>query len=73
MDLRIFGKELTNLIEAEPKNKKSYSYIHADKLREHQNQLLKPNIHNKVNRSLDVKDEKVNVLAPLANNPQMVP
>ena len=33
MDLRMFGKELTNLVEAEPRNRKSYSYIHADKLK----------------------------------------
>jgi len=28
MDLRMFGKELTNLVEAQPRNRKSYSYMH---------------------------------------------
>lgn len=33
---RIFGKEITNLVEAEShRYKRNYSYLHADRLRDH--------------------------------------
>ena len=33
MDHRIFGKEITNLVEVDSRNRKSYSYIHAEKVK----------------------------------------
>ena len=73
MDLRMFGKELTNIIEADPRNRKSYSYIHAEKIKEQQQPLIKAVQHSKQNRSLDNKNDKPSLVTLPTNDPQMVP
>lgn len=58
MDGRIFGKELTNIVEAESRNRKSYSYIHGDKLKEHNNNVYKAQLQTRNNRSFTLKEDK---------------
>lgn len=57
MDSRIFGKELTNLMGPENRDKKTYSYIHQEKVKDHSLNLAKPHLHKPHNQSLTLKDE----------------
>jgi hypothetical protein len=61
MEHRIFGKELTNLQEADPNRyKRNYSFLHGDRLRDHSlnaNNLNKGNVTNRLsNRSQIVRE-----------------
>lgn len=72
MDSRIFGKELTNLMGADIKSKKSYSHIHAEKHKDQSYNIPKPSHPKAHNKSLVLKEDK-DTLKPDQNNPQMVP
>ena len=73
MDARMFGKELTNILHPEHKNKNSYAQIHAEKLRDHSLCLPKQAPPSLTNKSFSLKEQ--NSLPPLhlPEDPQMVP
>lgn len=73
MDTRIFGKELTNLMGPDARDKKTYSYIHQEKHKDHTLNLLKPQPHKHHNQSLVVREEPMSSTALDDNNPQLVP
>jgi G2/mitotic-specific cyclin 1/2 len=58
MDHRIFGKELTNLAEADiNRYKRNYSFLHAERLRDHSLNVKQGNATNRLNNrtQVDVK------------------
>lgn len=73
MDSRIFGKELTNLMGPDHRDKATYSYIHLEKAKDHSLNLDKPHHHKPHNHSLSLKDESSSPPALDYNNPQLVP
>lgn len=69
MELRIFGKELTNLHEQELRPKRNYSFMHQEKL---QAQQKAPLTNRNNNRSLSDHQQKQEVKLEVTD-PQMVP
>lgn len=76
MDHRIFGKELTNIMEGDiNRYKRNYSFLHGDRLRDNSLNLLKGNATNRLNnKSQVVQPEKKNTEIRIdICDPQMVP
>lgn len=73
MDSRIFGKELTNLLGPDNRDKKSYSYIHQERLKDHSLNLTKPHPHKNHNQTLTLNDEHSSPPELDYSNPQLVP
>ncbi len=75
MDPRIFGKELTNLIDPDiNRYKRNYSFLHGERVRDHSLNLNKGNVTNRlVNRTQLPQDKKPDNPRPEINDPQMVP
>jgi hypothetical protein len=76
MDHRIFGKELTNIMDGDiNRYKRNYSFLHGDRLRDNSLNLLKGNATNRLtNKSQVVQPEKKNTEIKIdISDPQMVP
>ena len=76
MDHRIFGKEITNLMEGDMNRyKRNYSFLHGDRLRDNSLNLIKGNVTNRLNNKSTVvqPDKKNNDIKIDISDPQMVP
>lgn len=73
MDNRIFGKELTNLAEHDlNRYKRNYSFLHAERLRDHSLNLKQGNVTNRLNNRTHVEHKLPEIKLELTD-PQMVP
>jgi hypothetical protein len=73
MDHRIFGKELTNLVEADiNRNKRNYSFLHGERLRDHSLNLKQGNATNRLNNRTQVETKLPEAKLELTDL-QMVP
>jgi hypothetical protein len=73
MDHRIFGKELTNLADTDlNRYKRNYSFLHADRLRDHSVNLKQGNNTNRLNNRSHVEQKLPEPKLELTD-PQMVP
>jgi hypothetical protein len=76
MDHRIFGKELTNLIEGDiNRYKRNYSFLHGERLRDNSLNLNKGNATNRLNNKSQVvqPEKKIVEIKIDISDPQMVP
>lgn len=76
MDHRIFGKELTNIMEGDiNRYKRNYSFLHGDRLRDNSLNLLKGNATNRLNNKSHVvqPEKKITEIRIDISDPQMVP
>jgi hypothetical protein len=78
MDPRIFGKELTNLVDCDlNRYKRNYSFLHGDRLREHSLNPLNPSKGNNTNRlnnrTNPIKEDKKTQSSVEVTDAQMVP
>ena len=73
MDHRIFGKELTNLADADiNRYKRNYSFLHADRLRDYSVNLKQGSNTNRLNNRSHVETKPTDPKLELTD-PQMVP
>jgi hypothetical protein len=77
MDPRIFGKELTNLVDSDlNRYKRNYSFLHGDRLRDHSLNPPKGNNTNRLNNRTtnNIKEDKKNLSPTIElTDAQMVP
>lgn len=76
MDHRIFGKEITNLIEGDNNRyKRNYSFLHGERLRDNSVNLTKGNATNRLTNKSQIvlPDKKTLEIKIDITDPQMVP
>jgi hypothetical protein len=76
MDPRIFGKELTNLVDCDlNRYKRNYSFLHGDRLRDHSLNPKGSNTNRLNNRTANPPKEDKKTQSPTVevSDAQMVP
>lgn len=76
MDHRVFGKEITNILDNDlNKYKRNYSFLHGERLRDHSLNLGKGIVTNRLSNKSQVVQPEKKVTEPKVQttDPQMVP
>lgn len=65
MDHRVFGKEITNILDNDlNKYKRNYSFLHGERLRDHSLNLNKGNVTNRLSNKSQVVQQEKKVVEP---------